>query len=172
MTLLTYSQQQAIKKISVNNEIKYNQIATEVEETELRDLCGIALLQDLQTNPSSTNNTKLLNGSEFEDCDGNTIKFKGIRFVLAYMNYSRYITTSYINDTFTGLVQKNRDEASRIDEGTVRRIQTENRKLALAEWSLVERYLNENCDIYTLWKSTESKKPYAPKFTFLRKTQD
>ena len=63
MTLLTYSQQQAFKKISANNAQKYSQLAFEVENKELVDLLGVALLQDLQDNPTTEDNIKLLDGT-------------------------------------------------------------------------------------------------------------
>ena len=170
--LLTHDQQQAIKKMSPNNSRDYDQLATEVEELELRDLLGDALLQDLQANPTSENNVKLLDGSTFEDCHGNTIKFKGLRYVLAYFNYAKYIGSSFVKDTNTGFVQKNRQESEVISEGTVNRLQIENRKIGMKEFELVKDYLNANCDTYTLWISTESKQAFAPKFHFIRKTYE
>lgn len=171
MALLTFSQQQAIKAISANNEVKYAQLEKEVEDSDLRDLLGVALLQDLQDNPTDENNVKLLDEYSFEDCNGNTVKHKGLRYVLAYLIYARYIGSSFVNDTFTGFMVKTRTDSELINEGTIKRLQNENRKLALTEWDLIKEYLNLNCDTYTLWISSESKKPTLPKFTFLRKTQ-
>lgn len=168
--ILTFNQQQQIKKISNNNKGSFDQIEKETEEYELRKLVGIALLQDLQKNPTSTNNVKLLDGGSFEDCNGNEIDFKGIRYIMAYMVYSRYIGAIPYKDTYTGFAQKNRQEAQSIDEGTTRRLQKENRQLALEEWELTKEYLNENCDDYPLWEPTDSKQVYAPKFTPLRNT--
>ena len=172
MALITYSQQQTIKAISANNQSKYAQIATEVEETELRDLLGVALLQDIQDNPKSTQNVALLSEYEFEDCNGNNVKHKGLRYVLAYLIYAKYIGQSFVNDTFTGFVQKNRPDSELVSDGTIKRLQIENRKIALTEWDLIKEYLNLNCDTYTLWISSESKKPHLPKMTFLRNTYE
>lgn len=168
--ILTYSQQQAIKKISANNQSSFDQIEQETEEFELRKLTGVALLQDLQKNPTTTENAILLNGGTFTDCNGNEVDFKGIRYIMAYMVYSRYIGIISYKDTYTGFAQKNRQESNSIDEGTTKRLQKENRQLALEEWLLTKEFLNENCDDYPLWNSGESKKPYSPKFTPLRNT--
>lgn len=170
MSLLTYIQQQAIKPISANNESKYAQIASEVEEVELRDLLGVALLQDVQDNPTSTYNLLLLDGSTFKDCNGNTVKQKGLRYVLAYFNYARYVGNSVINDTFTGIVQKSREESETVSEGTTKRLMLENRKIAMREWELIKDYLDENSDNFPLWNCSGDKQPFNPKFTFLRKT--
>jgi len=168
--LLTFIKQQAIKKISANNAGKYDQLAFEVENKELYDLLGVALLQDLQTNPTEANNLLLLNGTTFEDCNGNTIRHRGIRFVLAYLNYSRYIGESMINDTFTGFVVKTRPDSELISEGYIKRLQLENRSIALKEFEIIKEYLNLNADIFTLWNCTTRRKPFTPRITGVRKT--
>lgn len=168
--LLTYSQQQAIKKISENNQAKYDQLASEVEETELRSLLGVALLQDLQTNPAASANVTLLNGGEYENCLGQTITFKGLRYVLAYLNYSRYIGQSFINDTYTGFTRKNHPDAESISEGTIKRLQGENRTIAMSEWELIHEFLRLNSNDYPLWLYYKSKKPFTPRISGVRKT--
>jgi hypothetical protein len=169
-TLLTINQQQAIKKISSNNEAKYTQIATEVENKELRDLLGTALLQSLQAAPTQADNAKLLNGDTFTDCNDNTITHRGLRFVLAYLNYVRYIGESFINDTFTGFVQKTRPDSEIISEGSIKRLQQENKEIALSEWALIKEYLITNSATFTLYNQNNTKQLYRPKFTTVRKT--
>ena len=169
-TLLSLVQQQTIKKISANNEAKYTQLATEVEDVELRDLLGTALLQDLQANPTSEANVKLLDEYEFEDCNGNTVKHKGLRYVLAYFNYAKYVGSSFIVDTFSGFKQQNTPNSDPVSEGTMKRLQTENNKIAMRSWELIKEYLDLNYTDYPLWNYTKSKNPTMPKFTFLRKT--
>ncbi len=168
--LLSFAQQQSYKKISANNSGKYDQLALEVENKELSDLLGVALLQDLQTNPTSTNNLKLLNGDTFIDCNGNSIKHRGLRFVLAYLNYSRYIGESMVNDTFTGFVVKTRPDSEQISEGYIKRLQAENRSIALKEFQIIKEYLEKNTDTYTLWDCTEKRKPFTPRIYGIRKT--
>jgi hypothetical protein len=170
MPLLTFSQQQAIKKISENNQGDYDQLATEVEEKELIDLLGVALLQDLQDNPANANNIKLLDGSTFEDCNGNTIKQKGVRWMLAYMNFSEYLGTSFAKDTFSGYVKKVRQDSEQLSEGAIKRLQQSNREIALTQWSLIKSFLNENSSDYPLWIVSESSQPYTPKIRGVRKT--
>lgn len=170
MSLLTIAQQQLIKKISENNTQNYDQITKEVEEIELRDLLGIELLQDLQGNPSSTMNVRLLDEYSFENCNGNTIKHKGLRHVIAYFNYARYVNDSYIADTFTGIVEKNRQETTRASEGVLNRLRNESRRVAMKEWEVIKEYLDLNSDDYPLWDCVEDKQIFQPRFYFLRKT--
>lgn len=178
--LLSLAQQQAIKTISPNwaNYVKttggttnYEQLALEVEESDLQKLLGAALLQDLQDNPTETNNAILLNGGTFEDCNGNTIKFKGLRYVLAYMNYSQQILESDVADTFTGFVKKNRNEADGLSFGEKKQLMINAREKAMAQWELAKQFLNDNTDLYELWYCGQSRKPYRPKLIGVRKTR-
>lgn len=166
-TLLKFYQQQDIKPISNNNEHKYEQIAFEVENNELRKLLGAAFLLDIQKTPA--NYVDLLNGIEF-DCNGSRMVHRGLNFVLAYLNYAKYIGESFVNDTFTGFVQKNRTESENVSEGTIKRLINENRTIALDEFSIIKEYLSENSDRYALWNCAGQKKLFAPKITTLRKT--
>lgn len=171
MSLLTFSQQQAIKAISANNEQKYNQLANEVEAVELQKLLGIALLQDVQDNPLTAENILLLDGSTFTDCKGNTIRQKGLRYILAYLNYSEYLGTSYVADTFTGFVKKKREEADTLSEGEIRRLQERVRNIALTEWENAKKFLDENYSNYPLWCKADEQKLYTPKIATVRKTK-
>lgn len=174
--LLTYSDQQAIKAMSANNEGKYSQIATETEENDLKDLLGVALLQDLQDNPTEKRNVTLLDGGDYENSYDQTIKFKGLRYIIAYLNYARYLGSSFVSDTFSGFVTKSRAESEPISEGTIKRLQNENRQVAMREWEILKEFLDLNTDTYTLWISMHSKKPGTPQIygvrTTLRKGED
>jgi hypothetical protein len=166
MAILSYSQQQAIKPISANNQSKYAQIEKEVEENELRRLLGVAFLQAVQTTPGDY--TDLLDGDDFENYDGDEISHKGLRYVISYMVFSRYLGESNVVDTFSGFVSKNRTDAETISDGSIRRLQEENRQLAMVEWELIREYLDINSANYPLWKSTY-KKVYRPRIYGVRK---
>ena len=177
--LLSIAQQQAIKPISPNwagagksvtGVTNYDQLALEVEESKLRKLVGNALLQDLQSNPTTTKNATLLNGGTFTDCDGNQISFKGLRYVLAFLNWQKYVGQSFVADTFTGMVKKNRDESEALNSGDIKRLQLEAEEIALSQWELAKTFLDKNKDTYTLWYCGKSTKPFAPRITGLKKT--
>lgn len=170
MALLTYNEQQAIKAISANNQSKYAQIETETEETDLKDLLGIQLLQDIQTSPATTWNAKLLAGDTYTDSAGNTITIKGVKWMLAYMVYSRYIEVSFVADTFTGFVQKTHSEANSLTEGNFRKIVERNREIALKEWDYIKGYLDYNYLNFPKWLYDKKINPYIPKFTGLKRT--
>jgi len=179
MGLLTLVQQQSIKPISNNWAVtvkntgglsNFLQVESEVEENELRDLLGVALLQDIQDNPTDANNVLLLDGSTFEDCNGNTVKTKGLRYVIAYMVHSQEVFESKIADTFSGYVNKNRQETTDLNQGQTKTLQARSRELALTEFELIRQYLDENSTTYPLWICGISKKPYTPKIIGVKKT--
>jgi hypothetical protein len=168
--ILSWSEQIAIKKMSANNQQKYAALAGEVEELELKELLGIALLQDLQTNPGTASNLLLLNGTSFTNYMGQTVSHKGLRYVIAYLNYSKYIGESYVNDTYTGVVSKRREESELLSEGSIKRLQDQARRQGLMEWKIIKDYLNCNTSLFPLWLCGFSKIPYTPKFKGLKKT--
>lgn len=169
--LLTYNQQIAITKLSSNNSGKFDALCKEVELTDLKDLLGLALLQNLQTNPTTPDNVKLLDGDSFTNYKNQTVRHQGIRFVLAYLNKCRYIGESFAADTFTGFVQKNNENSQPISEGSIKRLQGVAKEIALSEFENIKEYLNLNSTNYPLWIVTDSKKPYTPKFDNISKTQ-
>jgi len=177
--LLSLIQQQEIKTISPNwakkvkeatGKSNYDQLAEEVEETKLAPLMGIALFQDVQDNPTTTENALILGGGTFADCRGNTVKFKGARYILAYMNYSQIVAESYVADTYTGFVKKDRSESEGLSSSERKELKINAQDIAMAQWDLLKQFLNENSDDYPLWSCTISRRPYRPKLTGVKRT--
>lgn len=172
--LLSFTNQIAIKPISLNNQQRYDLIATEVENYQLRDLLGAAFLYDVQKKAAElvipAEIKTLLEGGEFLDCDNNTVKFRGLYFVLAYLNYEKYIGNSSYFDTFSGMVTKLRPEGENMTEGAINRLQSEAHTIAISEFELCKQYLDENYTLFPLWNCVKSKKIGIPKFITLKKT--
>ena len=179
MALLTLVQQQANKFISENwaNSIKvvggttnFEQLQKEVEDQDLRKLLGAAFLYDIQQNPTDAKYISLLDGDIFQDCNDNTVQFKGIRYQLSFMNYGDYVSISSHADTFTGMVQQNRTETTPLSEGAIKREQGRAREIAMTDFNVMKIFLNDNPDTYPLWNCTSKKTIYAPRLTTIRKT--
>ncbi|MGL6120215.1 MAG: hypothetical protein ACRC0V_06865 [Fusobacteriaceae bacterium] len=172
--LLSFDNQILIKPISLNNQQRYASIANEVENFQLRDLLGAAFLYDIQKKaveiPVPIEIKTLLEGGEFTDCTNNLVKFRGLYFVLAYLNYEKYIGSSSYFDTFSGMVTKTRPEGENMTEGAINRLQSEAHTIAISEFELCKQFLNENYLSYPLWNCVKSKRIGVPKFTTLKKT--
>lgn len=156
MNLLSIQQQQAIKKISQNSIAMFDDLAREVEDRDMSKFLGIALLQDLQENQETEVNKKLLDGASFTDCNGNTIKHKGIRFVEAYLVHADYVKQVSLKDTQSGFVKKKTDQSEPITEGDTRRLVDSDVEIANAQWAIVKDFLNANKSDYPLWNCANS----------------
>jgi len=156
MNLLSIQQQQAIKAISKNNLAMFDDLAREVEDRDMINFLGIALLQDLQENQETEPNKKLLDGASFTDCNGNTIKHKGVRFVEAYLVWADYVKSVALKDTQTGFVKKKTDQSDPITEGDTRRLVDSAVAIANAQWVIVKDFLNANKADYPLWNCANS----------------
>ena len=95
--LIDYSYLKTIRNITSNNLARYNQCIYEAENYDLKELLGIKLLQSLQ-NVESEWNDKLLDGDTFE-LEGDNVTHKGLRFVLAYLTFTRYYIDADVADT-------------------------------------------------------------------------
>ena len=165
MALLTFQQQTAIKPLSKNNERLYPQLIADVEAMYLSRLLGAIFAQKVQETPLDY--TDLLDGSYFTYC-GETIKHKGLRYVLAYYAYSEYVKNSDVADTFTGMVQQNRVETTHLSTGRVNALRDSALQIADQSFELVKAYLNVNSSNYPFWNCANTTKAHAPKLREIR----
>lgn len=155
--------------MTANNESKYAQLAAEVESLEVDKLLGPAFYQAVVAAPADY--VEMLDAFEFSRANESLITHKGLRYVIAYLNYAKYIGESYVIDTFTGFVQKNRPDSERISSGDIKRLQQENREIAFNAFVLIKEYLDLNTETYTLWTSDSNKRVQRPKFYALKNTE-
>ena len=160
--LLSFESQQGIKPISGNNSAKYPTIAKEVEALEITKLLGVEFYQAVSASP--TEYLHLLDEYSFTNSFGRIVKHNGLRYVIAYLNFSKYVGESYINDTFSGFTKKNIPESEQLNEGERRRLQGEYRQIALTSFETIREYLNLNKTTYPLWGEKSDNISFTPKF--------
>lgn len=161
--------QTIVPQISPNNEKKFDPISQQTEDYYLPKYLGRSFAYDVQQNPA--NYTDLLDGVEFLDCDGNTIKFKGLKYVMAFFIYAEYINVIKYTDSFTGVVTKNRNDAFTTSQGQEEKLKIKYRKQAESEVEVMHLYLDEESDSYPLWDCKIDARPYTPRFTAIKKTK-
>lgn len=170
--LLSFEEQNDIKPISLNNKAKYEQIAAEVESLELDKLLGYAFYQAVSATPA--NYTDLLNGTEFTDKNKNVVRHKGLKYVLCYLNYAAYIGQANVFDTFSGMVQKTRQDSESLSLGQTKNLQQEAREIAFNAFELIRMFLNKGNENepkqFPLWNNTSDRKIYKPIFYGVKKT--
>lgn len=166
MTLITFSQQQTIKPISANNEDRFEQIMLETENTELQDLLGLELYNDVVLNPTTTENARLIAGLSWEYGNA-TIKMHGLKYVLAYYFYANYIYESDLQDTFSGVKIHRFDESNDADKSRKDKQAKRARENSGKYWTEVKLYLDNNSSDYPLWNCSATRKTYKPKISRL-----
>jgi len=174
MSLVTFTEARAIiPKIAANNQLKWDPIYQEVETYYLPKLLGRGFAYAVQKTPASY--TELLDGDEFQDCEEEEVAFLGLKYILTYFAFAQYIGETTV-DTFTGFVEKNRNDATGATQGQDSTMKQTNRKYAESERTVMVEYLNQanadDPDTYPLWKCTTKKTRsiYVPKFTPIKRT--
>lgn len=170
--LLNYNEQMLLKEISKKySESKFNLLAFETEITELREILGIEFLNDLQINRTDSKYVSLLEGGSFTYND-NTLIFKGLKFILAYLIYANYIGKSDVFDTFSGLTTKQHTDSEALSLGRIKNLQEEARRVAMSEVNVMKLYLTVNSTDFPLWNCTISQKQIStPKFSTFKRTR-
>lgn len=78
----------------------------EAQELDLKNLLCRAFYFDVLNNYQQPAYQALIHGETYTDAEGNTIEFKGLKAVLVYYAYARYVMRSSATDTPFGMVQK------------------------------------------------------------------
>lgn len=153
--LITISDFADYRAISTNvNDVKrLDPYIAEAQEFDLKALLGQYLYDDFVKNITNTIYQSLLNGKEYTDTSGYNVIYKGIKPVLVYYAYSRFLANDNIKSTASGFVIKRQDEYSEpISEKTMSRLIQQAESSALSYFEGVKKFLNDNYSIYPLWK--------------------
>lgn len=154
--IITHQDIREIKGISLNVNAEKELIPhiLEAQEFDLRPLLGEpfynAIIEDVENN-NGVNYDDLLNGTTYQ-IDGKNYKHSGIKTVLVYHSYARYIGGSQVQSTATGFVKKQIQYSEPATDKTISRMIQQNRSGAQAHWDRVVKFLDENKKDYPLWK--------------------
>lgn len=104
-------------------------------------LCDFFYAVDDHWNDTSGAYYDLINGSEYINCKGNLVRHAGLKQVLAYFSYARYIVINNFDDTPNGQVTK--DNAWSIPKplNELQNFSTKYSNMAREMWNRVEEYL-------------------------------
>ena len=150
--LWTITDQQDINAISNNRIGEFEMIAEEVQVKDLQDLLGYEFYQDIIQNPAEEWNAKLIAGGTFTDTAGETRTYAGLKFVLSYFFYARYIAQSDEKDTFTGMRRQNISDSEPLSTGRIKTRVNENRQIAYSYWKECELFIIKNVSHFEFYK--------------------
>lgn len=154
--LWTYAEQQVIRPISENNQMKFAKIAEETQAKDLQELIGFDFYQDLIQNPLTTANAALMDGGNYT-VSGINYFHEGLKYVLAYLFFARYLTESENFDTFVGLVHTNIDNSQRLSAGDQKNYILQFRQVAYKYWEETEQFILNNLTDYPYYYGTNPK---------------
>jgi len=157
--LITYREQQTIKSIAIDDTAKYNELVIEAQEFELKKALSEPLYNDMLDNIYDEKYQKLLNGDSWIS-EGNKYTHKGMKFVLAYLVYSRWIRRAHVIDSYTGLVQQRSDYAEHISEGTIKQLSSDAYEVAINALNETIAYIKFYQNLYDKYICANSESKY------------
>jgi len=161
--LITITDIQAFKPMSVNIDVskKLTTFIREAQEFDLRPLLGdefyLAIVSDFEASPSLQVYGDLFNGVTYI-YGGHTYQHDGLKSVLVYYAYSRYLNNAQTNQTAFGVVEKVNEHSNPISEKTLSRQVGQAISGAKAYEQRVIDYLVRNESTYPLWKCFKTNK--------------
>lgn len=155
--LITVEQISPFKSITHNlNSVKVlDPHIVAAQDLDLRAFLGtelyLDLLDDFEQSPSLSVYSDLYNGSTYQ-YQNRTYDQPGIVAILAHFTYARYVQTSNIQSTKSGLVQKTNSEDSQpLTEKAISNIVQQAKSTAIVYQERVKLFLDRNSTDYPLW---------------------
>ena len=163
--LITLTDIQAFKPLSsnTNTDKKLNPFIQEAQEFELRpfmsDQFYAELIVQFLSSPQFPNSAyaDLFNGSTWTN-GSETYTNPGIKSMLVYYAYARYLNKSNTNSTAFGMVGKNNPDSTPLTEKTLSRLVGEALSGAKAYENRVKFFLDCNSTDYPLYKCVKTNK--------------
>lgn len=124
----------------------------EAQDFDLKEVMCRNFFFDVLKNYQAPAYQKLIHGETYTDSDQNEIEFKGLKSVLVYFAYARYILRGGVVDTGFGFVQKKTEFSDPISDKEKRDLRDKSRQDAMAYWKECEIYLNEKIETFPVWK--------------------
>ena len=133
----------------------------EAQELDLKPVlnsCGTDFLYDIEQQASQQTvpvaYDKLLNGTEYTQ-SGKTFYFHGLKPVLVYFTWARFLANQQQTVSSHGIVAKTSDYSEHVDEKTLARLITQARSAAVKYAEEMINYLNA-VDDFALWGGSNS----------------
>ena len=140
------SKSDIIEYRSISKSVTENLINNFIDEAQLLDLkplIGESLFQEIILNVA--NYQDLLNETTY-NYNGNETTSCGLKRVLIFYAYARYVMNGSVVDTPFGMVEKQFQDGKNVERISKKEIYKYNQQIANQYWLEVESYLNRNRD--------------------------
>jgi hypothetical protein len=151
--IITITDIQDFKALSKNTDTdkKVNPFIQEAQEFDLRPFMGdefyLKLVEEFKNTFPDSNYENLYQGSTWTK-NGKTYENPGLRSVLVYWSYARYLNKANTNSTAFGMVTKTNPDSTPITDRTIDRLVSQANSGAKAYLNRVEFYINCNKDLF------------------------
>nr|DAX78243.1 MAG TPA: hypothetical protein [Caudoviricetes sp.] len=140
---LLVNKQECSKYLSVSlfrKEEDFNRFIREAQMFDLKGLVSEAFFQDLTSETPVRDYTLLLEGGSYT-FEGKKYEFAGLKAVLAYFAYARYIFVGHQVDTPMGIKVKENQDGETISQTERRDVRTMYKQQADMLWEDCKKYL-------------------------------
>lgn len=157
--LITISDFNSLRSLSsnLNAAKKLDPYILEAQQFDLKPLLGNSFFLSIcndYVNGEFTDYVDLFNGSEWTE-SGKTYRHEGLKSVLIYFSYARYVIESATNETAYGVVNKTDQYSQSAEDKTLIRKRDTAYSGAQAYWVDVKRFLDYNYLDYPLWENCD-----------------
>jgi hypothetical protein len=129
-----------------------------IEEAKIFDLMPLLctnLYLDIDTKWLQPTYSLLVNGGQYVGCNEKKDFHLGIKKVLIYYAYSRYILINGFNDTANGMVQKTNEFSIPTPLKELQAYSDKYRNMGFDTWKGVKKYLCKNKDTFTEFDNSD-----------------
>lgn len=95
----------------------------------------------------------LIYGGYFPNCSGNLRPFSGVKKILVYYSYARYIHINAVSDTSTGLVKKTSDFAIQLNQKELDQLADKYRTMGKITFDQTSGFLCNKRELFTSYNS-------------------
>tara|TARA_R110002049_G_scaffold309180_1_gene518124 strand:- start:14056 stop:14571 length:516 start_codon:yes stop_codon:yes gene_type:complete len=127
-----------------------NQHISDAQFVDVQKLMGIDFYNDLIRNSTSTEYQTLLNGGTYT-YNGKTYTNYGLKSVIVFYAYARYILMGSQTDTPFGYVEKNSQNSTPVNYQSKKSMFKINQQTAYNYWESVRLFIERNKEDYPLW---------------------
>jgi len=136
---------------SLYNNGNLNQHISDAQFVDVQKLMGIDFFNDMLRNSTDTKYSKLLDKSDY-NYKGKTYTNVGLKSVIVFYAYSRYLMFGSNVQTPFGLVQKQGNNSQEISFAEKKMMSKMNEQTAYNYWENVRLFIERNKEDYPLWK--------------------
>lgn len=156
---ITFADFAGIKTINLNQNQgrQLDPFISEAQKFDAKQLLGPAFYQNIDDNLQGADNLVLLEGGTYNNNAGDPVSFEGLKAMLVYFSFARYVGGKNITDSPFGFVNKHGEKSDQVDSAGISRETKASIAAAFAVWNEIKDFLNAqvNASKYDLWKSPD-----------------